>query len=488
MNLVPKPAKFENKNGSLRASTLRGVAISGWDNVPSSTQLLLAGLRRVYQRDVELTASGALTLRRADGYADEGYSIEVTPSAVTLEASTEAGVARAVSTFLQYIEGAPERLPAVLIEDAPSYRWRGMHLDVCRHFFDVGFVKKYIDLLFEHRLNVFHWHLTEDQGWRLEIDRYPELTSISAWRTEGDERYGGFYTKADVREVVAYARERQIQVIPEIELPGHSVATLAAYPELSCSGGPFAVETHWGIFDDVYCAGNDAVFEFFANVFDEVCELFPSEYVHIGGDECPKVRWEECPKCRARMKAEALSGGGELQSWFVSQASGLLAARGKRLIGWDEILEGGLVPDATVMSWRGTGGAVQAAREGHDVILSPTSHCYFDYQQSDSPVEPGAHGVIPLETVYEFNPTPAELTAQERKHVLGGQGNVWTERMTAARDVEYMSIPRVCALAESLWTPDAGRDWSDFRRRLDGHLPRLNRLGFNYRKPGSVGS
>ncbi len=371
-----------------------------------------------------------------------------------------------------------------------------MHLDICRHFFDVGFIKRYLDLLALHKLNAFHWHLTEDQGWRMPIARYPRLTEVGGYRLEtlvghyGDQphrfdgtRYGGSYTREEVVEVVRYAQERFITVIPEIEMPGHALAALSAYPELSCTGGPFEPATLWGVFDDVYCAGKDSVFAFLANVLGEVADLFPGPYVHVGGDECPKTRWKECPRCRERIGAEGLKDEPELQSWFIRRIEAILAAHGKKLIGWDEILEGGLAPQATVMSWRGMQGGIDAATQGHDVIMAPGSHCYFDHYQAEPAGEPLAiGGLTTLAKVYAFEPTPAELDADAARHVLGAQANVWTEYMDTPEKVEYMALPRMCALAEVVWSPAEARSWEGFLQRLDRHGKRLDAMGVNYRR------
>jgi hexosaminidase len=343
------------------------------------------------------------------------------------------------------------------------------------------FIKRYIDLLAYHKMNVFHWHLTEDQGWRIEIKKYPKLTQIGAWRGPDDERYGGLYTQDDVREIVAYARSHYVTIVPEIELPGHCTAALAAYPELSCTGGPFEVSRRWGIHKEIYCAGNDETFAFLEGVLSEVIELFPSEYVHIGGDEVPKDRWKGCPKCQARIKAEGLAGEDELQSYFIRRIEKYLNSRGRRLIGWDEILEGGLAPHATVQSWRGMDGAIAAARAGHDVIVSPTSHCYLNFPQEPDPSAPEWMGLIALEQIYSFEPTPPELTAEQARHVLGGEGNVWTEYAPQER-VDYQAFPRLCALAEVLWSPKGQRDWDDFQERMTVHYRRLDALGVQYHK------
>ncbi|MCB9850847.1 MAG: beta-N-acetylhexosaminidase [Phycisphaerales bacterium] len=425
---------------------------------------------------------------------DEGYTLDVTASGVVLKALSPQGLFYGYQTIRQLHdqpgvkpagEQAASFLPVCHIVDKPRFSWRGMHLDVSRHFMPVSFVKRFLDLLAYHKMNVFHWHLTDDQGWRIQIDKYPALTEIAAWRDENGKRYGGFYTKDQVREVLAYAKERYITVLPEIEMPGHTQAALAAYPKLSCTGGPFEVVGKSGIRQDVFCAGNDATFNFLENVLGEVCNLFPNQYIHIGGDECPKKRWEACGKCQARIKQEDLANEHELQSYFIRRIEKFLNERGKRLVGWDEILEGGLAPDATVMSWRGTEGGITAANEGHDVIMCPVSHCYFDYRQSDAEDERGAKWapVLDLETVYAYEPVPSELNAEKAKHVLGGQGNLWTEQMNTPADVEYMAFPRACALAEVLWSPAEARDWSAFQERLGVHLKRLDAMSVNYRKP-----
>ena len=448
----------------------------------------------------------AIRLAIAEGdaaLAEEGYELTIEPDSVLLRAAKPRGLFWGVQTLRQLLppggQGAKAArsegthavpLPCVHIKDTPRYPWRGMHLDVGRHFMPTEFVKRYIDFLALHKFNVFHWHLTEDQGWRIEIKEYPRLTTVAAWRGQEDKRYGGFYTQKEIREVVAYAADRFITVVPEIELPGHSLAALAAYPEVSCTGGPFEVPTRWGIFEDVYCAGNDATFEFLKNVLSEVLELFPGPYVHIGGDECPKTRWKACKKCQARIEAEGLADEHELQSYFIKRISRFLASNGRRLVGWDEILEGGLAPDATVMSWRGIKGGIAAARMGHDVVMTPGTHCYLNMKQAPGADEPGHAGshVVTLEKVYSYEPTPAELTPAEAKHILGAQGNVWTEYIATPKEVEYMVFPRMCALAEVTWTPAPLRDWNDFLSRLEVHQQRLDAMGVNYyrEKPGGA--
>ena len=424
---------------------------------------------------------------------EEGYELVVTPLKVLLQAPTPRGLFLGVQTIRQLLQ-KHERTPGswqlacVRVKDQPRYPWRGMLLDCGRHFMDKEFVKRYIDLLAYHKMNVLHWHMTEDQGWRIEIKKYPKLTEIGAWRKatrdseqprDAQGRYGGYYSQKDIKEIVDYAASRYITVVPEIELPGHSCAALAAYPEISCTGGPFEVETRWGVHPEVYCAGNDKTFEFLEDVLTEVIELFPSYYIHIGGDECPKQRWEACPKCQARIKAEGLKNEHELQSYFVRRIEKFLNSKGRRLVGWDEILEGGLAPNATVQSWRGMKGAIAAATTGHDVISSPTSNCYLDYAQARLPGEPIWMGYVDLKTCYAFEPTPAQLTAEQAQHVLGLEGNMWTEHAAQNR-IDWQVFPRLCALAEVGWSPKVLRDWENFKTRLAAHYGRLDDLGVSY--------
>ena len=433
---------------------------------------------------------------------DEGYRLDAGPRKIRITAGSGAGFFYGTMTLRQLIppdRRGKIRIPAVKIADKPRFKWRGMHLDVCRHFFPVVFIKKYLDILAMHKMNVFHWHLTEDQGWRIEIRQYPKLTEIGAWRVDREHQhwnertppepgekatYGGFYTQDEVKEIVQYAAERFITVVPEIEMPGHAVAALASYPELSCTGGPFTVMpgSYWPI-NDIYCAGKERTFEFLENVLSEVADLFPGPYVHIGGDEAGKANWEQCSDCQARIQNEGLHDEHELQSYFIKRIERFLASKHKKLIGWDEILEGGLAPQATVMSWRGMEGGIEASKTGHDVVMSPTTHCYLDYYQSaDQENEPVAiGGYLPLDTVYTFDPMPPDLEADKQYHILGAQGNVWTEYMPNVNHVEYMALPRLCALAEVVWSAPEKRDLTGFKNRLKAHYKRLDMLDINYR-------
>jgi len=427
---------------------------------------------------------------------DEWHTVQVRPDGITVSAPTEAGVFRGSRTVVQLLEQGliSGSLPCLTITDHPRFGWRGMHLDVCRHFFGVEFVKRYIDLLARYKMNSFHWHLTEDQGWRIEIKQHPKLTEVGAWR-KGSQvgpysrrqydtiPYGGYYTQEEIVEVVEYARARHINVVPEIELPGHAMAALAAYPHLGCTGGPYEVQRGWGVFEDVFCAGNDSVFDLLEDVLIEVMELFPSPYIHIGGDECPKEAWKACAKCQSRKKTEGLKDEHELQSWFIQRIEKFVNERGRVIIGWDEILEGGLAPHATVMSWRGTEGGIAAARSGHYAVMSPGSHCYFDHYQGDPANEPlaiGGHTTV--QKVYGYEPIPLELKPEEHKYILGAQANVWTEYILTPGHVEYMAVPRMLALAEVLWTPKEKRDEADFILRLENEFPKLEAMQVNASK------
>jgi hexosaminidase len=437
---------------------------------------------------------------------NEGYILTVTPKEIIIQAKSAVGLFYAVQTLRQLmpvevenqkvIEGINLTVPACYIKDEPRFVYRGMHLDVGRHMFPVEYIKRYIDMIAMHKMNTFHWHLTEDQGWRIEIKKYPKLTEIGAFRNEtiighagkkpyvfDGKRYGGFYTQDEVKEIVAYAASKFVTIIPEIEMPGHAMAALASYPELSCTGGPFEVFTSWGVVDDVYCVGKEETFNFLENVLSEVIDLFPGKYIHIGGDECPKARWKKCPLCQKRIKDEGLKDERELQSYFIQRIEKFLVSKGRKIIGWDEILEGGLAPEATVMSWRGTSGGIAAAKQKHDVIMTPSKYVYLDYYQCEPEGQPLAiGGYLPLERVYSYNPMPSELTPEEQKYILGIQGNVWTEYIPTPEQMEYMAFPRAFAIAETGWTPDRLKDFDDFLSRLEILKKRYDAIGINYFK------
>ena len=431
----------------------------------------------------------------------EGYQLKVTDANVVISGPTEAGVFYGIQTLrksIPVVQGMDIALPAVEISDYPRFSYRGAHLDVSRHFFPVDSVKRFIDMLALHNINRFHWHISDDQGWRIEIKSRPELTEIGSKRTEtvighntgkyDGQPYGGFYTQEEAKEIVAYAADRHITVIPEIDMPGHMQAALTAYPELGCTGGPYEVWKIWGISDDVLCAGNDETLKFIDDVLGEIIEIFPSEYIHVGGDECPKVRWKTCPKCQARIKALGIKGDKKhsaeayLQSFIITHAEKFLNDKGRQIIGWDEILEGGLAPNSTVMSWRGESGGIEAAKQHHDVIMSPNTYLYFDYYQSkDVENEPEAiGGYLPIERVYSYEPMPKSLTPEEQKYIKGVQANLWTEYIPVFSQVQYMVLPRLGAAAEVQWTDPSKKDYKDFLRRVPHLVAVYDCYGWNY--------
>lgn len=509
-SIIPRPVQVEEASGTFVLTSGTGIALAD----PSDT--LLARVAEVWAEpyregaglDLPLATDGALRVAvdsAASRVGAEGYRLEVRGDGVSVVGTDHAGLFYGLQTLSQLMppgtetgdaatgEGVP--LEAVSIVDEPRFPYRGMHLDVARHFFGPEFVKRYIDLLARYKINRFHWHLTDDQGWRIQIDAFPRLTEVGAWRDEthvghgqasfqGDgERHGGYYTKEEVREIVAYAADRFIMVIPEIEMPGHATAALAAYPELACTEGPFEVARTWGVFEDVFCPYEET-FEFLETVLDEVVELFPGDYVHIGGDEAPTTRWRESKHVRDLMFRQGLADEDALQAWFIRRIAALLAERDKQVIGWDEILQArSLPPNATIMSWRGTLGGIEASRRGHDVIMTPYSHLYFDYYQSeDREGEPLAiGGLVPLDTVYAYEPIPGPIRDRNARHVIGAQANVWTEYMKTPDHVEYMLLPRMLALSEVVWTPREAKDFESFRRRLPWHLARFDDLGVSYR-------
>ena len=421
----------------------------------------------------------------------EAYLLKIEPSKITITAAKENGLFYAIQTLLQLVSeyGANKQIPALNITDCPRFPYRGMHLDVSRHFFPLVFIKKQLDMMAYYKLNRFHWHLTDGPGWRLQIKKYPLLTEVAAWRTHktwkdwwaskrqyvnrtDSSAYGGFYTQDEAREIVRYAAARHITVIPEIEMPGHSEEVLAVYPQLSCSGIPYK--------NSEFCPGKEATFTFLENVLTEVMDVFPSEYIHIGGDEANKEPWKTCPNCQKRLKDEKLKNVDELQSYLIRRIEKFVTKHGRKIIGWDEILEGGLAPNATVMSWRGENGAIEAARSGHNAIMTPGAFCYFDFYQSEPVNQAEAiGGYLPLEKVYSYNPVPAGLTPTEAKHITGVQANLWTEYIATPERAEYQLYPRLLALAEVAWTKPENKSWNDFNRRVNDAIPYLQSKGYH---------
>lgn len=431
----------------------------------------------------------------------EAYQLKVDANQVVISSPSEAGVFYGIQTLRKAVdvaEGSNVELPAIEIKDQPRFGYRGMMLDVGRHFFSMDEIKTYIDMMALHNINRFHWHLSEDQGWRIEIKKYPKLTEIGSMRKEtvighnsgkyDGKPYGGFYTQEQAKEIVAYAAERYITVIPEIDLPGHMQAALAAYPELGCTGGPYEVWTQWGVSDNVLCAGNDQTIQFIKDVLAEIVEIFPSEYIHVGGDECPKVKWSTCPKCQARIKALGLKSDNKhtkeerLQSYVIHEAEEFLNSKGRKMIGWDETLEGGLAPNATVMSWRGEAGGIEAAKQHHDVVMTPNTYLYFDYYQSkDTETEPMAiGGYLPIERVYSYEPMPKSLSPEEQKYIVGVQANLWTEYIPDFKQVQYMVLPRMAALSESQWCAPEKKNYEDFLQRVSRLVNIYAKNGWNY--------
>ena len=517
VSIIPRPVSVRTEAGSFTLDA-RTVIWTDPTSAPVAHQLALylepaTGLTLRVQVGGAVP-SGAIALHHEPSLTrlgPEGYLLAVRSSGVEARAPELNGLFYALQTMRQLLPSAIYRdapisptgssiewsMPAVTIEDQPRFAWRGGHLDSARHFMPKEFVKKYIDLLALHKLNTFHWHLTDDQGWRIEIKQYPRLTAIGSCRKEtivgrqsSDETqwkfdgtpHCGFYTQDDLREIVAYAKARYITIVPEIEMPGHAVAAIAAYPELGVTGEPMEVATRWGVFSDIFNA-EPATIAFLQNVLTEVMQIFPGRYIHVGGDEADKAKWKTSARIQARIKELGVGDERGLQIWFIRNMEAFLASNGRRLVGWDEPHDGGLSENAVVMSWRGVEGGIAAARAGHDVVMTPTSHTYFDYYQSkDQAREPLAiGGFVPLETAYSYEPIPEQLEPQFAGHVLGAQGQIWTEYMPTPKQVEYMAFPRLAALAEVVWTSKQGRDYTDFVRRLEAHLPRLQARDVNYR-------
>ena len=510
VNVIPQPAQVKIKQGQFTLNKSTQIVVDR--STKPVGEYLAKVLRKStgYKLPVVQAASGAgnSIIIWAGGDAElgkESYKLNVTPDVVTIISPTANGAFYGMQTLRQLFPAEVESpkvvknvrwsAPVCEIIDFPRFAWRGMHLDVGRHMFSVEDIKKYIDLLAMHKMNKFHWHLTEDQGWRIEIKKYPKLTTVGSKRDAtpipanrkklDGKKYGGFYTQKEVREIVAYAKARYVTVIPEIDIPGHTQAVLAAYPKLGCTGGPYKVRTMWGISREVLCAGNPEVYKVMKDVFDEVLELFPSKVIHIGGDECKKKRWKACPKCQAMIRKKKLRGEKGLQSYFIKEMEKYLNSKGRKIIGWDEILEGGLAPNAMVMSWRGVKGGLRAARMKHYVVMSPGSHCYLDHYQCGKPwTEPPAWGGhSPLSKTYSFEPIPRRFPEDFKKYILGVQGNVWTEYMPTFKQVLYMAYPRGSAISEVGWSQKSRRNYKDFRKRLNFMFKRMDLMKVGYRKP-----
>jgi hexosaminidase len=523
--IIPKPLSVQKGKGSFLLSGNTVIVVKTEDK--ASAVFLKDYIKQYYGFTLQIVPQAKTNFIRLTTPTfikapdnEERYTLNVSTSSIEIQGDSHRGTFNGIQTLIQLLPLRENKLvlqkqatnqklniPVTYVEDQPRFKYRGMHLDVGRHFFPVSFIKKYIDYLALHKFNTFHWHLTEDQGWRIEIKKYPRLTSVGGWRNgtiigrypgKGNDsiHYGGFYTQDEVKDVVKYASNRFITVIPEIEMPGHSSAAIAAYPELSCFPGEDTkiargtawagptkgkqVQQAWGIFDDVFCAGKENTFTVLEGVLDEVMQLFPAQYIHIGGDECPKANWKRCPNCQQRIKEQGLKDEHELQSYFIQRIEKYLNTKGKHIIGWDEILEGGLAPNATVMSWRGEQGGIDAAKQNHDVVMTPGAWCYFDKSQSANEDSVTIGGYLPIEKVYQYDPVPKQLSAAEAKHILGAQANVWTEYIGNTRKVEYQVFPRIAAMSEVLWTAKANKDSADFERRLLTQFKRYDRWKVNY--------
>lgn len=498
-DIIPQPYKITLKNGYFHLNALTRINIRDEEFRPEA-EIFSQYFKKFYGFELQIIKENqdlinCINLHFTDSGKTGFYNLNIQKQMICVYGNP-AGIFYAFQTLklLLPLPGDKSlRIKNMQIADFPQFSWRGMHLDVCRHFFPKEFIKEYIDILALYKMNTFHWHLTDDQGWRIEIKKYPELTSTGAYRkgtkpghssesisNYDTTTYGGFYTQDDIREIVEYARQRHITIVPEIEMPGHALAALASYPVYSCTGGPFSVGTKWGVFEDVFCP-KDTTFMFLEDILTEVMELFPGQYIHIGGDEVPKVRWRDCPHCQGLIKARGLKDENELQSYFIQHIDSFLATHGRITIGWDEILEGGLASNAAVMSWRGAQGGIAAAKQHHKVVMTPGGYCYFDHYQGDPRNEPLAvGGYTTLEKVYSFNPVPYELDSSEKDFILGAQGNVWSEYILNGKQVEYMVIPRICALSEVLWSPVETRNYNAFRKRLVKHFKLLDVYGLNY--------
>ncbi|HRN71750.1 MAG TPA: family 20 glycosylhydrolase [Ginsengibacter sp.] len=509
ISIIPQPVSLNLQQGSFTIDKNTTITFNATQTeLATAAHYLVGQIKNISGTTLRLNHASSKTIRlklqQTAEIGEEGYLLHITPSDITITANSRKGIVYGMQTLFQLLPAirtnAALEVPCVTIKDYPRFQWRGMHLDVSRHFFGPEFVKKYIDFLAAYKFNTFHWHLTDDQGWRIEIKKYPNLTKTGAWRVdenylvwgtrpqakEGEKAtYGGYYTQEQVKDIVRYASERNITIVPEIEMPGHSAAAIASYPFLSCEQQhqlPMTGGNYKNISSN-YCPGNDSAFTFLQNVLTEVIGLFPSKFIHLGGDEVDKASWKNCPKCQKRMKEEGLKDEEELQSYFMKRMERFVSSKKRRMIGWDEILEGGLAPGATVMSWRGEQGGIAAAKMGHDVVMTPGTPLYFDHYQGDPATEPLAIGGFnSLKLVYSYDPIPAVLSEKEATHILGAQANLWAEFISAAAHVEYMVLPRMLALSEVVWSPKKDRNWNSFNERLQKHFEVFDQKGLNYSK------
>lgn len=503
LNLIPYPQKVELKTGNFEVS---GNTLFVGDKKSNEYKYFMDNFKKIYPKNssqnIKKTKPNFISLLlnkdlKIDNKREfnSNYIINISNEMIMVIGKNPEGLFQGIQTLLQLIKTSEDgKIPALEIQDSPKFQWRGMHLDVSRHFFTVDEVKQYIDYLAMYKLNTFHWHLTDDQGWRIEIRKYPKLTQIGSIRKESmigayvDNTFDGkpygpyFYTQEQIKEVVKYAQERHVTIVPEIEMPGHALAALSAYPDLACTKGSFEPATKWGVFDDVFCP-KDETFKFLENVLDEVIALFPSQYIHIGGDECPKTRWKECAHCQELIKKNNLKDEHGLQSYFIQRIEKYVNSKGRKIIGWDEILEGGLAPNAAVMSWTGIKGGVEAAKSGHFAVMTPGSYCYFDHYQGDPATEPNAFGgFTPLDKVYSYNPIPEELNTEQAKYILGVQANLWTEYILDFNHVQYMIFPRLLALSEVGWGTADPKNYKEFEGRVINEFRNLDKMGVNYAK------
>lgn len=496
LEIIPQPQKVRLLNGNFTLNDKSAIIVEDDDFAGASVGNYLAqqieaisGQKPTLKIHPKAHSGSGFVLLKIDKklktLGKEGYRLTISKKSIKLTAFEQAGLFYGIQTLKQMMPLKTQggiKIQCAQIEDKPRYKWRGFMIDCCRHFMSADLIKRYIDMLALYKMNVLHWHLTEDQGWRLEIKGYPRLTEIGAWREENGHRYGGFYTQDEVRELVAYAQSRFVTIVPEIEIPGHSTAALAAYPQFSCSQKPLSVVSQWGVFKDVFCPGKEETFTFLQDVLKQVCDLFPSPYIHIGGDEVPKDHWKKCPDCQRRIKEEGLKDENELQGYVTKRIEKYLQSLGRNIIGWDEILEGGVTKTAIVQSWRGMDGAIEGASHGNYVISSPWDYTYFYCPQQKGEAKYNFNSINSLDRVYSFEPTPDGLTPEQSKYVMGGEACMWTE-YTYEFEVDRQVFPRLCALSEVLWSPQNARDFADFSRRLKAHYPRLDRLGVEYNKP-----